>query len=183
MLNIFVDVLTKWKIVLNAARTTVGKENAEKEPSSNWKKRILLAEHSPIRLLLVDWKWLGLRSWVSVHFVRHKIGIEHFVKTQRTDRTGMARDKIPQDALVDHECVGNAQSIINISRKRLCSTASLETREAWKIFLEKLKEEEPELVSVCVPECIYRGFCTELKCCGYAETIGYMEKLKEYRNR
>ena len=105
-------ILTTWAMVLNAARTTVGKESKENEPSSNWKKRMLLAEHSPIRLLIVNWKWSDIKSWVSVHFVRHKIGIEHYVKTQRTDRTGNSRDSFPQDALVDYECVANAQSVI-----------------------------------------------------------------------
>jgi hypothetical protein len=197
----FIDTLTNWGRVLNAARTTVGKEPikkksfsasrfwnlifqkkvVKKEPSSAWKKKILLAEHSPIRLLIFDWKWVGIKSWVSVHFVRHKIGIEHFVKTQRIDRTGKQRDQSPQDAEVNHECVGNAQTIINISRKRLCSSASKETREAWQLFLEKLKDIEPELYSVSVKECLYRGFCPELKCCGYADTEDFKNKLTEYR--
>jgi len=177
----FLDVLTKWTRVLNSARTTVGKEAFDKLPSSTWKKKILLAEHSPIRTLLMGWKWLSIKSWVSVHFVRHKFGIEHFVKTQRTDRTGEDRDNAPQSARVNHECIANAQAIINISRKRLCSSTAKETREAWKIFLEDLKEHEPELYSVSVRECLYRGFCPELKCCGYVEGEEFQAKLIEYR--
>lgn len=176
------EVLTKWSSVLNAARTTVGKISGNKEPSTTWKKKILLAEHSPIRLLIVNWRWSGIMYWVSVHFVRHKIGIEHFVKTQRSDRTGTSRDRSPQGSLVDHECTANAQSIINISRKRLCSVASKETREAWQLFLDKLREKEPELVSVCVRECIYRGFCPELTCCGYVESEAYKKELESYRS-
>lgn len=107
-------ILTRWTSVLNAARTTVGKDPAEKEPSSSWKKKILLAEHSPIRLLIINWRWSGIKYWVSVHMVRHKIGIEHFVRTQRTDRTGELRDRASQDHAVDHECTANAQSLINI---------------------------------------------------------------------
>ena len=182
-MNIMIVVLTKWSSVLNAARTTVGKESTGNEPSSKWKKKILLAEHSPIRLILVNWRWSDIKYWVSVHFVRHKIGIEHFVKTQRTDRTGKLRDEVSQDHPVDHECTANAQSLINISRRRLCSMASPETREAWKLFLESLKEKEPELYSVCVRECTYRGFCPELTCCGYIETEKYQEELKAYRSR
>lgn len=182
MANIsFIEILTKWTSVINAARTTVGKGSSNKEPSSNWKKKILLAEHSPIRLILVNWRWSEIKYWVSVHFVRHKIGIEHFVKTQRTDRTGQLRDSASQDHPVDHECTANAQSLINISRRRLCSAASPETREAWKLFLEELKTREPELYSVCVPECVYRGFCPELNCCGYVETERYKKRLIEYR--
>jgi len=178
----FFEVLTHWTSVLSAARTTIGKESSKKEPSPSWKKRILLAEHSPIRLLLINWRWTEIKYWVSVHFVRHKIGIEHFVKTQRSDRTGKLRDRAPQDCPVDHECTANAQSLINISRKRLCTQASKETREAWTLLLEKLKETEPELYSVCVKECTYRGFCPEISPCGYTETDEFHKKLIEYRS-
>lgn len=178
----FIEVLTKWSSVLNAARTTSGKEPVEKVPSSVWKKKILLAEHSPIRLLLINWRWSDLRYWVSVHFVRHKIGIEHFVKTQRTDRTGISHDRgdLTQDSPVNHECTANAQSLINISRKRLCSKASKETQEAWRMVLDNLSE--PELVSVCVKDCIYRGYCYEMESCGYHKTDAFIRELKEYRD-
>ena len=89
-----------WRQVADAARTTIRMEEGVKEPSSRWKKRILLAEHSPIRKMVFSWKWLNLPYWVSVHFVRHKFGIEHFVSTQRTDRTGADRTGARQDAPV-----------------------------------------------------------------------------------
>lgn len=38
-----------WRDVADSARTTINKEAGEKEPSSNWKRRMLLCEHSPIR--------------------------------------------------------------------------------------------------------------------------------------
>ena len=81
----------KWRDVADAARTTIRMEEGDKEPSSAWKRRILLSEHSPIRQMMFQWKWVNLKYWVSVHFVRHKIGIEHFVSTQRTDRTEIGR--------------------------------------------------------------------------------------------
>ncbi len=179
----FLEITACWRDVADAARTTIGMEQGCKEPSASWKKNMLLAEHSPIRQLFVRWKWVDLKYWVSVHFVRHKIGIEHFVRTQRTDRTGVNRDELPQAALVSHECLANAQAIISISRKRLCNQASLETREAWQAVLDRLKEPEPELYQAAVPECIYRGFCPELHSCGYHETRAYQERLRLYRMR
>ncbi len=170
-----------WREVADAARTTVGREKGTGEPSSAWKRRMLLAEHSPIRQLMVQWKWRGLKYWVSVHFVRHKIGIEHFVRTQRTDRTGADRDQIAQSAAVDHECLANAQAIISISRKRLCRQASPETQAAWRAFLDALASREPELASVCVPECVYRGFCPELNGCGYCRTDDFRAAVARYR--
>ena len=127
------------------------------------------------------WKWVDLKYWVSVHFVRHKHGIEHFVSTQRSDRTGVSRDDSPQGALVEHECFANAQEIIYISRKRLCSQASPETRAAWKLVLDALAPLEPELRAVCVPECVYRGFCPEFKPCGFSDTSAYAEAVEKYR--
>lgn len=177
----FVETKTSWREVADAARTTIGLEAGEGQPAGAWKRRLLLAEHSPVRQLLLRWKWEDLKYWVSVHYVRHKIGIEHFVSTQRSDRTHQDRDTLPQSALVSHECLADAQAVLNISRKRLCRQASPETREAWEALLAGLREQEPELCSVCVPECVYRGFCPELKPCGYSQTAAFQEALARYR--
>lgn len=170
-----------WSKVKRSARTTVSKEGEGLYPSDSWKKSILLAEHSPIRKIKFSWKWTNLKSWVSVHFVRHKYGIEHWVTTQRTDRTGVNRDEAPQSTLVEHEAEANAQALINISRKRLCKQASVETRIAWREVRDEVAKKDPILAGVMVPECIYRGFCPELYSCGYAETEAYKKELKEYR--
>lgn len=171
-----------WREVADSANTTIHLEAGEKEPSSNWKRRMLLCEHSPIRQHIIKAKWYEMKSWVSVHFVRHKVGIEHWVRTQRSDRTKVDRDELPQDSLIEHEFEANAQAFINISRKRLCQLASKETREAWRMVLEELKDIEPELYGACVPDCVYRGWCYEFKSCGYHRTEEYREKLAEYRS-
>lgn len=170
-----------WQDVKDAAMTTVGKETG-KEPDSSWKKRMLLAEHSPIRLLRFNLKWYDLLYWVSNHFVRHWLGIIHFVKSQRTDRTGINRNELRQNEPVEHMIDVNAQALINISRRRLCSKASIETQEAWIKALTALIPTEPEIVSTCVPECIYRGFCPEFNSCGYSKTSLYECSLKKYRD-
>lgn len=175
------DVKGTWRSVANAARVTIGLEDGQGEPTSRWKKRILLAEHSPIRKLFINWRWTNLLSWVSVHFVRHKHGIEHWVRSQRSDRTGINRDELKQSEMIEHECEANAQAIINISRKRLCNQASVQTQEAWIKFLTKLQNKQPELVSVCVPDCIYRGWCYEYDSCNYHLTQEFYDQLNEYR--
>lgn len=179
----FLGLKGTWTDVLNSARTTVNKEEVEKEPSSKWKKSILLAEHSPIRQLIVKAKWYDMKYWVSVHIVRHWLGIIHFVRSQRNDRTGVPRDDKPQSELIEHEIEVNAQAMINISRKRLCGKAHPETRAAWLKFLNSVKPCHPELVSVCVPECIYRGFCPEMESCGLVENPVYNATLARYRDR
>lgn len=170
----------QWQAVKDAAMNTVGSESG-KYPSSEWKRRILLAEHSPIRQMVFTVRLTGIPYWVSVHLTRHKIGVEHFVSTQRTDRTGIDRDDLPQGALVNHTMVINAQALINISRKRLCGQASRETREVWRMVINEIGKYEPEIANMCVPECVYRGFCPEMKSCGYVKTAAYREWLERYR--
>lgn len=180
----FIGAKGTWREIADSANTTINKEAGIKEPSSQWKRRMLLCEHSPIRQLLIKAKWYDLMYWVSVHIVRHKIGIEHWVRSQRPDRMGVKLDRndAPQSSLIEHEIEANAQSIINISRKRLCNMAMTETRDAWKSFLDSFKDSEIELYNTCVPDCIYRGHCYEFKSCGYHKTLDYKNKLNQYRD-
>lgn len=182
-----IEMYGGWKRVLNAARLTAGKKPLDKEPSNKWKRKMLLAEHSPIRLVEYDGIWDFIKMWVTTHLVRHHVGVEKFVSTQRTDRNpdlmDLDRDDIPQGLENTMMISANAQGLINMSRKRLCSCASTETRQAWKALLEEIKKVDPILVEKCVPECIYRGFCPEFdKCCGYVNTEKYKEELIKYRS-
>lgn len=166
-----IERLTRWEQVLAEALNTVGVLEVKKSPSSDWKKKILLARHSPIRALEFRIRLVGIRYWVSVHLCRHSIGITHYVRSQRDDRNPartLSRDGLPQSALVNHDLVLNAESIINISKKRLCMQASKETREVWQAVVEELKRiGEVELASFCKPECWWCGNeCPEMRPCG-----------------
>lgn len=183
------EQVTSWKRVLNAARRTRGKEPLDKEPSNSWKAKMLLAEHSPIRLLEYDFSWKAIKQWVTAHLVRHHEGCEKMVHSQRGDRRAIleeynvnSRDELPQGALNDMDMSANAQALINISRKRLCSCASKETREAWQQVKAEIAKVDPILASKMVPECLYRGFCPEwMSPCGYSKTEKFEKDLQEYR--
>ena len=164
-----VKIKGDWEEVVSDCRATVGKPPLGHEPSTEFKRKILISEHSPIRDISVKWKWHNIKSWVATHWVRHKW--ECFVKTQRTDRTGIDRDKLPQDAPVDFTGDANAQALIDTMRKRLCHTAAPETREYAEDFKRALLAIEPELSDVLVPNCCYRGFCPEMQSCGMWENI------------
>lgn len=164
-----IKIKGEWEEVVSDCRSTVGKPPLGHEPSTEFKRKILISEHSPIRDISVKWKWSGIKSWVATHWVRHKW--ECFVKTQRTDRTGIDRDKLTQDAPVDFTGDANAQALIDTMRKRLCHTAAPETREYAEDFKRALRAIEPELSDVLVPNCCYRGFCPEMQSCGMWENI------------
>ena len=154
-----------WQEVVDDCRATVGKDELGKEPSEQFKRKILISEHSPIRDLIVRWRWKGMPHWVTVHWARHKW--EKFITTQRSDRTGIERDKLPQDEPQNFRGEANAQHLIDTMRKRLCFQASKETREYAEDFKQALHWVEPELAEVLVPNCVYRGGCPEMQYCGF----------------
>lgn len=158
-----------WIEVVDDCRATVGKEELGHEPSTSFKRKILISEHSPIRDIAIKWRWKDMAHWITVHWVRHKW--EKFVRTQRTDRTGVPRDKLPQDEPQTFTGEANTQALIDTMRKRLCYQASPETRE----YAEDLKREihgvEPEIADVLVPNCIYRCGCPEMAGCGYIQKL------------
>lgn len=179
--------VTGWNRALRAARKTAGKDtDPNKQPSKNWEANMLLAEHSPIRLVEYEWDWNKIRQWVTTHLVRHHEGCEKFVRTQRQDRNDevIDRDALPQGSLNSMMMTANAQALINISRKRLCKgCASPETRHAWELVRDEIKKQDPVLAEKMVPECLYRGFCPEWRnCCGYVNTDAYKKALEKYRN-
>ena len=110
------NVKGTWNEVVNRARTTVNKSEIDKEPSDDFKRKILRAEHSPIRGLIFCFKITNLKSWIATHLVRHHVGVEKWVRTQRTDRTGLDRNEIPQGAEVEMEIEANTQALINLAR-------------------------------------------------------------------
>lgn len=173
-----------WQLCRNMALNTIGKES-EKEVSSEWKSMILRSEHSPIRSLWFTWKWHNLPYFVSTHFVRHKIGTEHWVMSQRNDRQKKYdRNEAPQNAPVTHMMSANAQAILNISKVRLCYQASSETRHAWNLVLNEIEKVTPELYNLCVPSCIYKNsLCPEPTPCGYTTGTRFEKKLELYKSQ
>lgn len=173
-----------WEWAKRAALKTIGLKPIDPQPTEEWKAKMLLAEHSPIRNVIYYVSIWNIRQWVTTHLVRHWLGFIPFVHTQREDRTYLEipRDELPQGSLNDMDISINAQSLINVSRKRLCNCASKETKEAWTEVKKAIEGIDPVMSSKMVPNCIYRGFCPELNSCGFAKTEKFNTLLKEYRN-
>ena len=155
-----------WTLIKNACRTTVNKKFTDKEPSNDFKKSLLIAEHSPIRLFEVFWSWDKIKYWVSTEWSRHKF--EKFISTQRNDRQKKYdRNEAPQGSLVDYNGFANMQSLIDVWRKRLCFQATPDARSLAEDFKVELHKTHAEEANVLVPNCVYRGGCPEMCPCGW----------------
>ena len=173
--------LTSWRDVLNAARFTQRKTLLHKEPSEEFKRQIIKAEHSPLRCLMFNVDFYDIPYYVSVHLVRH-VHAQPFVSTSRPDIDGNQKPREEQlkSDLVNMRLFLNAQELINISKVRLCTKAEKDTREAWKAVVKELYKTEPLLAKACVPSCIYRGFCPEFKGCNAWKSNIYMSQRNNY---
>ena len=164
-----------WQDVVDGCRATVKKPPLGHEPSRTFKENILIAEHEPIREIEIKWSWKDLPYWVAMHFKTHIWPAR--TSTQRTDRTGIDRAGLPQDAPVDFEGCANPQHLIDTARKRLCNQSSFETRKQMEDLKITLRDIEPEISFVLVPNCVYRFGCPEMNHCGKWESFkNYCQK-------
>ena len=182
-MRIGVTKLTSWKDVLNAARFTQRKPLLDKEPSDKFKRSIIKSEHSPLRCLMFFIDLYDIPRYVSDHLVRH-VHAQPFVSTGRSDVLGSnpPREEQKMTDLYNMRLLVNAQEIINISKVRLCMKAESETRKIWCSVIKELSKQEPLLATACVPSCVYRGMCPEIKCCGYINSYPFTIAREEYCN-
>ena len=155
-----------WMLCKKCTLNTVGKDST-KLPTDEWKHKLLLSEHSPIRTLNFCIKMI-IPYYVSVHFCRHFTGVTHFVQSQRNDRQdNYDRTKAPQDSPVSHMMYINAQELMFVARRRLCMQADPFTRKVMEEICRQVINLCPEFNGTLEPMCAYRGGrCTEFNCCG-----------------
>lgn len=170
-----------WNEILNRCRTTVNKEGIEKEPSTSFKEKIVMSEHSPIRSMTFNFSIEDIPSYSATHFARHHVGVEKWISTSREDRTGVSRDERSQTDPVNMELEANMQALINLSRKRLCYQADPTTREVMEQMKAEVEQEEPIVAHHMVKECVYRGgICPEINSCGYNKTEAFRREMWLY---
>ena len=76
----------------------------------------------------------------------------------------------------------NAEAIMNMSEKRLCSMASKETREIWQQVLNEIAKVDPDLVNFCVRPCVsHGGICRESMCCGFNKSELGKQVIENYK--
>ena len=165
------DFDVDWFKIKSACMTTISKQ-AKQMPGQEWRRKLLICEHSPIRRSTISWKWENIPYAISTHFARHHEGCEKFIGTERTDRTGIDREQRSQMNYVPMEMDANIQALINISAKRLCMCADPTTRTYWESLLEAIKEYDEDIYWACVPQCVRCGGCVEpFSNCDYYKTV------------
>lgn len=149
--------VTSWALVYDMARATQGKLPIHKEPSNEWKRKMMFAPHSSIRALEF---FIQVRCpyFVQGHITRHHEGITFACGSQRNDRQDKYdRRAARQDTPVLMGMLINADAIRFVSRRRLCNKADPDTRKVWGAIVEAIGKIDPIVAEACKPECWWNG--------------------------
>lgn len=161
-----------WMEVKRRALVTEGLRPVN-PPTSEWKHRILKAQHSPIRYLRYSYYLQDIPYWVAMHLRTHVHDTPNgdefapYIRSQRDDRQhDYPRGKAPQDQPVNMILDVSAEQLINLAHKRLCNLASVETRNVVQQMCYLAEEITPEFEGLLVPICEFANHCPEMKGCG-----------------
>ncbi len=158
-MQIKVEKITDGQLMRRACSYTI---NAESKMTLG---KIYKCEHSPMRTQMFVVEMIDIPTFVSVHFVRHKIGVEHFVKSNRDDRG--ADFVADRNTPVNHMMFLNAEALITLAKKRLCYKAHEQTVVVMNEIKREVKRVDEDLARHMVKSCLYRNGCNELKPCGW----------------
>ena len=150
-----------WNSIKRACMRTIGKEAGDKEPSHEWKRKLLVCQHSPIRKGIITWKWNEIEYFSMAHFARHHVGITPYVETSRSDRTNIPREERKQTDKVSMEMDANIQALIDMASRRLCNQADKTTIGYMQDLVSAIKEYDEDIAWALVPSCVRYGGCNE----------------------
>lgn len=173
-MEIKVEKLTNERLLHEANEMTTGKES----------RMSLLgcyrAMHSNARTQIFWIRMYNIPLFVASHLVRH-VHAQPYQRSKRLDRDPNAKD-LGRNTPTDLALLVNAEEIVNISFKRLCTKASIETREIWEQGLHEISKVDPDLVKFCIKPCVANGgICREPKGCGFNRSEMCAKRIEEYR--
>lgn len=97
------------------------------------------------------------------------------------DELEWLKDNADRYTPVNLSLLVNAQSLIDMSKLRLCNQAHVETRIVFNRIKEEIAKIDPSLASMMVRKCVYRGgLCGEMRCCGFNNTQAFQSEMKDY---
>lgn len=91
------------------------------------------------------------------------------------------KDNTDRETPVNLGIIVNAQSLMDMSKLRLCHQAHRDTIHIFKAAKEAVREFDPDLANYMVAKCVYRnGLCGEPRCCGFNSTPAFKNELDSY---
>ena len=149
-----------WLNIKDACMQTISKQ-AKTTPPEEWKRKLIISRHSPIRRGVISWKWDNIPFYVMGHFVRHHVGCTPYVATSREDRTDIPREERKQTDNVSMQMDANIQALIDMAEKRLCTQSDKVTKEYMEALKDEIAKYDETIGWALAPSGIYKCGCPE----------------------
>lgn len=183
-----IELLTDWQLIADMAAFTQGMKSFE--INEQFLRDAIISRHSIIRAAIFRITVFGIPYFSHVHFVRHSVGHDHFVRSQRPDSmnpVGYNRETAPQNAPVDWSDIINMEALFTMMGRRLCKQADPVTRSvAQEIKWSFLNHRDAFMNLVgeyCLPLCEWMGgYCPETfrSCQKYPIAFKERNAIKNY---
>lgn len=149
-----------WLNIKDACMQTISKQ-AKTTPPEEWKRKLIISRHSPIRRGVISWKWDNIPFYVMGHFVRHRF-ITPYVSTSRSDRSEIKdRSERKQTDNVSMQVDASIQSLIDMAEKRLCKQSDKVTIEYMEALKDEITKYDETIGWALAPSGIYKCGCPE----------------------
>ena len=90
-----------------------------------------------------------------------------------------ARYVLPNATKTNITMTINLRELIHVCALRLCTRASSEIRQLFKVIKEEVNKYEPKLAELLVPSCEVHNMCFEDKCCGRKPRAAEIKKASK----
>lgn len=180
------DRLVGPEYMLAAMRTTTGKSMYEMSyPKLETWYKMLLSPHSSHRAVIYRFYVEDIPYNIHVYLIRHHVGIQPHVYSQRDDKRKMGRterDAKPQDEPITMCFDVNAAALLQIAQRRLCYQSHYRIRtlmELIKIGLIKHGDKYDQVLGrLMMQPCLWNpGICPEPKSCGKVRRVQTLAEL------
>jgi len=157
--KITVTKLTDASLLHKANEATMRNERTSKQSLLH----AYTSRHSPIRTQIFWVDMQDIPTFVSTHLVRHKIGVEHFVGSNRPDLGG--DENADRWTPINHSMLINADSLINMASSRLCNKCSYQTRSVLRMIRRRVGLVDDALMQCMERKCEQLRYCPEPRQC------------------
>ena len=150
-----------WLAIKDACMQTISKQ-AKTTPQKEWRRKLIISRHSPIRRGIISWKWDNIPFYVMGHYVRHHVATTPYVSTSRSDRSDVTdRSERRQTDNVSMQVDTNVQGLIDMAEKRLCTQSDTITREYMEALKDEIAKYDEDVAWALAPSGIYKCGCPE----------------------
>ena len=169
----FIRISGDWLTVADAYQTVRNRSN-EIDTGPGWRRMMLMEEHPSVNMIIFNFRWDWVPSWIILHNVRNFQNIHWFYWCAPNHERWLRFPSVP----LEGQCT--ALDLIRASRLALCKNTPKEVRDYWYMLKKEIARYQPEIADAMVQECVFRGFCPKINTCAFSQSTTFRRHREKY---